>query len=269
MELFESRLKEAERATAQKENEHQRWQKCEYSEESCMRQKKDKEKQEERDGYKGKTKDRDSKECFQETRDYVRDSLMEDKDPRHSSKGSAVKDFSSRTANYSHQRSCEKSLPSSLKPAFWKPHEDGGQEVQSISSSKSRRQGSATCGFRKPDYDTEDIPVRRGFRKPDYSTEDIPRWRRTQPKEGDGKATLDEKPSTTEMATLDEKPSKTELATPSRENDVKKKKEEIAEDALESKEPSHSKSSYLGYLKNYFWGKILYRCRREKAEIRF
>ncbi|XP_060090847.1 CWF19-like protein 2 [Heteronotia binoei] len=241
VELFESRLKEAERAAVQKENEHRRWQKSEYSEESRVRQRKDKEKQGERDGYKGKPKNREGKDYFQETRNYVRDRLMEDKDLRHSSKGSAMKDFSSRTAQHSHQRSCEESLPSPAKPAFWKPHEDGGQEVQSFSSSKLHTQGSVTCGFRKPAYDTEDdIPVRHGFRKPDYSTEDIPRWRRTQPKEGDGK------PSTTEMATLDEKQSKTEMAITSIENDPKEKKEEIAEDVLESKEPSHSKSSYLG-----------------------
>ncbi|XP_015276375.1 PREDICTED: CWF19-like protein 2 [Gekko japonicus] len=243
VDMFESRLKEAERAAVQKENEHRRWQKYEYSED--VRQRKDKEKHEERDGYQGKPKDRNSKDYFQEMRNYMRERLTEDKHPRHSSIGSAGKDFSSRTAQYSHQRSCEKSSPGPLKPAFWKPHEDGGQEVQSFSSSKLRTQGSATCGFRKPNYDTEDIPVRHGFRKPDYSTEEIPRWRRTQPKEVDGKATLDEKPSTTEMAALDEKPSTTGMAVTSRKNDPREKKE-IGEDALESEEPSHSKSSYFG-----------------------
>nr|XP_056714106.1 CWF19-like protein 2 [Euleptes europaea] len=246
-ELFESRLKEAERAAIQKGNERRKWQKSDYSKKEIhVRQRKDKDKQEERDGYKGKPKDRDNKDYFQEPRYYVRDRLREEKEPSHSSKGSAVKDFSCRTAQYSHQRSCEKSLPSPMKPAFWKPGEDGEKEVQSFSSSKLHTHGSATSGFRKPSYDTEDIPVRRVFRKPDYSTEDVPRWRRAQPKEGDGKATLDEKPLTTERATLDEKPSKTEMAITSRENDPREKKEEITEDALENKEPSHSKSSYLG-----------------------
>ncbi|XP_077197687.1 CWF19-like protein 2 isoform X2 [Paroedura picta] len=246
VELFESRLKEAERAAVQKENEHRRWQKCEYSEENRARQRKDKERQQERDGYKGEPKDRDSRVSFQEMRNDMRERQTEDKDPRRSGEGSAVKDFSSSTSQYSHQRSCEKLLPRPLKPAFWKPHEDGGQEVQSFSSSKLRPQGSATCGFRKPNYDTEDTPVSHGFRKPDYSTEDIPRWRRTQLKEGDGKAALDEKPSTTEVATLDEKPPKTEMAVASRENDPREKKEEIAEPAFENKEPSHNKPSYLG-----------------------
>ncbi|XP_054829337.1 CWF19-like protein 2 isoform X2 [Eublepharis macularius] len=246
VELFESKLKEAESAAVQKENEHRRgrWQKCDYSEmENPVRQKKDKEKQEERDSYKENPKDRDNKDGFQEMRNYVRDRLAEDKEPRHSSKESALRDFSSRIAQYSHQRSSEKSLPSPLKSTFWKPDEDGGQKAQIFSSSKLLNRSSASCGFRKPGYDTEDIPVSRGFRKPDYSTEDIPRWRRTQPKEGDRKATLDEKSFTTEMATLDEKQSETEMAIISKERE---KKEAISEDAVENKEPPHSKSSYLG-----------------------
>ncbi|XP_048350177.1 CWF19-like protein 2 isoform X2 [Sphaerodactylus townsendi] len=244
MELFESRLKEAERAAVQKENERRKWPKSNYSEkESHMRPRRDKEKQQqqERDEYKGKPKDRDSEDYFQETRNCTRNRLKEDKEPSHSSKGSAGKDFSPRTAQYSHQRSCEKSFPSPLKPAFWKPAEDGGQGRQSFSSSKLH-----TPGFRKPGYDTEDGPVSRVFRKPDYGAENTPRWRRTQPKEVEGKAALDEKSVTTEMATLAEKPCKTETAVSSRENDPREKKEETIEDALENDEPSHSKSSYSG-----------------------
>lgn len=227
MEQFESKLKEAERAAFQKEDKPRRWQKYDYSLESRMRQREDKEKQEERDGRKGKSKDSN----------YMSDRLIEDKDSRHSNKGSAVKDFSFRTAQHSYQ--------SPPKPAFWKPHEDGGQEVQSFSSSKLRTQGSVTSGFRKPDYDDTDIPVRHGFRKPGYSSADIPRWRRTQPKEEDGKVSLDEKPTTAETATF-EKPSRTEITINSRENDQNEQKEQIGEDALESKERSHNKSSYSG-----------------------
>ncbi|XP_053167495.1 CWF19-like protein 2 isoform X2 [Hemicordylus capensis] len=217
VEIFHSRLEEAERAAAPKESDCRSWQKHKYSKTECS-VRKGKEKQEESDVEKGAYKEQAKeryKEYSPEWRSRKRDKPTGEKVPRHHNKESSTKDFSYGTAKGSYQRSnYEKPFWSPLKATFLKPNEDGEQESR-LQSSSSKLVTPA--------------PVSHGFRKPGDDTEVIPTWLKIQPQDGDGKANLNEKAF------------KMEVAVTSGE-----KEEEIAGDGLEKKELSDSKSTHFG-----------------------
>lgn len=213
MELFQSRFKEAERTAGQKEKDYRRrnWQerKCSENEQDVRR--KDKGKREgwggENDASSERPKQRYNQEHSQGQRSCWRDKATEGKEPKRSNLDSAVKDGSSRTFTDSPgSRNSEKAFLSPLKPTFLKPGEDRGQER------KLQRPSSSSLSL--------------GFRKPDDNTEDVPRWRKSQPKEGHGKAASEEKLFTTE----------TTQAVTSKERDSREKQELILKDTLERAE---------------------------------
>ncbi|CAI5773263.1 2 isoform X1 [Podarcis lilfordi] len=265
MELFQSRLEEAEKAVAPQKAYYRRgWQKCKYSRNECStRQEEEKGEQEqssiEKRAVKERLEERFNKEYSPEQRSYKRDRPTEDRESRHSNKA-----FPYRTAKESYQiRNYDKPFSSPFKAAFLKPNDDGDQG--------SRLQSPASQLLTP-------TSMSRGFRKPGYSDDATPRWRKAEPKEEDARATLDENPLKTEMAvthsekdsrnkqqeipkgavprwrkaqpkeeearpTLDENLLNTEKAVTSREKDSREKQEEIPRGAVPKKEPQDSKSS--------------------------
>ncbi|XP_067322652.1 CWF19-like protein 2 [Anolis sagrei] len=222
VELFHSRLEEAEASAAQKEKG---WKKSSYSRTECsMRQKDARDKQEEssaeRHSYKEHSKERYNDDYSPRERSSRRDKLTEDREPRQSNKESALKDFSYRTAKDSNMKNYESPFLKPLKAMFLKPDDDNNQKSKPLRpSSQFVTPGSMGYGFRKPGDDDEAIP----------------RWRKAQPKEQIGKATVDEKTSRNENTVMSEE-----------ENDPRDKQEETQEDTLGKKEVLDSKSSYSG-----------------------
>ncbi|XP_044297759.1 CWF19-like protein 2 [Varanus komodoensis] len=219
VELFQSKLEEAEKAAVQKENDSRRgWQKCKYSgNEGSMRQREEKEMRDEnrieKCAHKEGPKESYNKEYSQEKRSCGRDWTTDDKKPRHNNKEFAVKDSSYRTAKDSYQiRNYEKPFLSPLKATFLKPNDDGDQEDKLRSTSYQLHASS---------------PLNRSFRKPGDS-DAIPSWRKVQTVEENVKAVLEEEPA------------KMEIAVSQREEDEREKQEEMLDGA------SDNKSSYSG-----------------------
>ncbi|XP_007437475.2 CWF19-like protein 2 [Python bivittatus] len=224
VELFQSKLKEAETAAVQKENVGRRdWQKYKYSESKCTLRE-GKEKQEENNpekfSYKEQPKEKHSKVYSEEQRNYKGNGLTETKESRPSNKESTVADLTYRTRKDPHPlKHYEKPFSSSLKAAFLKPNNEGDEGGrQQRTPSQLLTPSGMSCGFRKP-VDDADV---------------IPRWRKAQPKGEIGKATLNEKPS------------KANMTVTSREEEPREKGEEISETAMETKEPLESKTSCFG-----------------------
>ncbi|XP_042313932.1 CWF19-like protein 2 isoform X2 [Sceloporus undulatus] len=226
VELFRSRLEEAETSVIRKENDWKRsWQKSKYPGKECsMRQREAKEKQEEssteKHSYKEHINERHNEDYSQEERHSRRDRPTDDREPKHSTKESTVRDFSYRTArDFNPIKNYEKPFLKPLKAMFLKPNDDGDQEGKLQSrSSRLVTPSSMGYGFRKPGDDDDDA---------------IPRWRKAQPKEDIGKETVDEKSSRNETFVIGEK-------------DTREKHKEIQKDALKKKEMLDSKLSYLG-----------------------
>ncbi|KAH0625142.1 hypothetical protein JD844_033292 [Phrynosoma platyrhinos] len=223
VELFHSRLEEAEASVIKKENDwKRRWQKSKYPGKECrMRQREEKEKQEESSAEKHSYKEH-NEDYSQEERSSRRDRPTEDREPKHSNKEFTVKGFTYRTARDSNPiKNDEKPFLKPLKAMFLKPNDDGDQEGKlRRPSSQLVTPSSMGYGFRKPGDDDND--------------DAIPRWRKAQPKEDIGKATVDEKTSRNEKIVI------------SREKDTREKQKEIQKDALEKKEVLDSKLSYSG-----------------------
>ncbi|XP_016848146.2 CWF19-like protein 2 isoform X1 [Anolis carolinensis] len=223
VELFHSRLEEAEASAAQKEKG---WKKSTYSGmERNMRPKDARDMQEEssaeRHSYKEQSKERYNDDYSSRERSSRRDKLTEDREPRHSNKESAVKDFSYRTAKDSNiMKNYENPFLKPLKAMFLKPDNDNNQK------SKPLRPSSQFVTPNSMGY---------GFRKPGDDDEAIPRWRKAQPKEQIGKATVDEKTSRNENIVINEE-----------EKDSRVKQEEIQEDLGENEVLDSNTSSHSG-----------------------
>lgn len=229
MELFHSKLREAETAAVQKENDRKDWQKCKYSE-SKRTSRDGKEKQEEnnleRFSYKEQLKEKYNKVCSEEPKNYRGSEQTETKKSRPSNKEYTAANWTYTTRKDPHQLNhFEKPFSSSVKAAFLKPSNDGEKGGrQQRTSSQLLTPRFMSCGFRKP---VDDANV-------------TPRWRKAQPKDEIGKATPNEKSSETNKAVT------------SKEEETKEKEEQISEAAVEEKELVDSKPSCSRYLGIFF-----------------
>ncbi|XP_070798972.1 CWF19-like protein 2 [Pituophis catenifer annectens] len=219
VELFHSKLREAETAAVQKENDRKDWQKCKYSE-SKRTSRDGKEKQEEnnleRFSCKEQLKEKYNKVCSEEPKNYRGSEQTETKKSRPSNKESTAANWTCTTRKDPHQLNhYEKPFSSSVKAAFLKPSNDGDKGGrQQRTSSQLLTPRFMSCGFRKP---VDDANV-------------TPRWRKAQPKDEIGKATPNEKSSETNKAVT------------SKEEETKEK-EQISEAAVEEKKLVDSKPS--------------------------
>ncbi|KAM3837087.1 CWF19-like protein 2 isoform 1-T1 [Vipera latastei] len=223
VELFQSKLREAETTAVQKESDTRDWRKCRYVE-SKSTSRNGREKQEEnnleRFSHKGQLKEEYNKVCSEDPKNYRGSERMETKKSRPSNKESTVVDWTYTTRKDPHQLNhYEKPFSSSVKAAFLKPSiegDEGGRRART--SSQLLTSSFMNCGFRKP-FDDADV---------------TPRWRKAQPKDEIGKAILNEKSS--EM----------NKAVTRKEEEPKEKGEQISETAVEEKEMVESKPSCSG-----------------------
>lgn len=226
MELFQSKLREAETAAVQKENDRKDWQKCKYSE-SKRTSRDGKEKQEEnyleRFSHKEQFKEKYNKVCSEEPKNYRESERTETKKSRPSNKESTAANWTCTTRKDPHQLShYEKPFSSSMKAAFLKPSHDGNE---------GSRQQRTSSQLLTPRF------MSSGFRKPVDDADVTPRWRKAQPKDEIGKATPNEKSSETNKA-----------VTSKKEEEPKEKEEQISEAAVEEKQLVDSKPSCSRYL---------------------
>ncbi|XP_063161897.1 CWF19-like protein 2 isoform X2 [Candoia aspera] len=224
VELFQSKLKEAETAAIQKENVSRRhWQKYKYSESKhTLRdgQEKQEENNPEKLSYEEQPKEKNRKVYSEEQRNYSRSGLRETEESTPNNKESTVADLTYRTRKDPHQlKHYEKPFSSPVKAAFLKPNNDGDDGGRQQRTPSQLLTPSCMSG---------------GFWKPSDDADAVPRWRKAQPKDETGKTALNEKPSTTNMAVT------------SREEEPKEKGEDTSGTAVEKKKPLDSKPSCFG-----------------------
>uniref|UniRef100_A0A2D4FGS7 CWF19-like protein 2 n=4 Tax=Micrurus TaxID=8634 RepID=A0A2D4FGS7_MICCO len=220
VELFQSKLREAETAAVHKENDRRDWQKCKYSE-SKRTSRDDKEKQEEnnlgRFSHKEQLKEKYNKVYSEEPKNYRGNEQTETKISRPSNKKFTAPNWTDTTRKDLHQLNhYEKPFSSSVKAAFLKPSNDGNE------GGKQQRTSSQLS---TPRF------MSSGFQKPFYDADVTPRWRKAQPKDEIGKTTPNEK--SPEM----------NKAVTSKEEEPKEKGEQISEAAVEEKELVDNKPS--------------------------
>ncbi|KAM7127496.1 CWF19-like protein 2 isoform 1-T1 [Ciconia maguari] len=171
MEVFQSRLEEAEKVASRKENYYRsgRWKKndCSESEKEKKEQHMKKETQDEddrnRNTFGGYIREKYGKGWAQEDKGYKRDMSREDQECGHSSTDSVLRGYSSKTEKHSNEkRSQEKSSSlSNMKHKFLKPSEDDSSSysaprdyMSQQSSSKLPVHSSLSSRFQKPSEDT-------------------------------------------------------------------------------------------------------------------
>ncbi|XP_039574621.1 CWF19-like protein 2 isoform X1 [Passer montanus] len=175
VEIFQSRLEEAEKAASKRENYHRsgRWKKTDYSE--SEKEKKDKREQhieketrdeDDRDRHKfgGYSREKYGKGWVQEDRGYKRDVSRADQECGHSSMDSVPRGYSSKAEKYSSEkRNQERSSSlSNLKHKFLKPSEDDltsysaprDSKLKQFSSKEDSAHSSLNSRFQKPSEDT-------------------------------------------------------------------------------------------------------------------
>ncbi|KAM7065262.1 CWF19-like protein 2 [Acridotheres tristis] len=235
VEVFQSRLEEAEKAASKKENYHRsgRWKRTDYSE--SEKEKKDKKEkhiekvtrdEDDRHTFGGYSREKYSKGWAQEDKGCKRDVPRADQECGHSSMDSVLRGYSSKAEKYSSEkRNQEKSSSlSNLKHKFLKPSEDDLTSYSASRDSKLKQSSS------KEDSAHSSLSSR--FQKP---SEDTALWTKTH----NEKLKSDEKsPGTREQ--IDGKSWK---RTPSDENE--KSRQEHASDTPEKKQIlSDSKTSF-------------------------
>ncbi|XP_070605828.1 CWF19-like protein 2 [Erythrolamprus reginae] len=217
VELFQSKLREAETAAG---CDRRDWGKWKYSE-NRRSYRHGKEMQEEnkleRFSHKEQFKEKYNKVCSEESKNYRGSERTETGKPRPSSKDFTATNWTYTTRKDPHQLNhYEKPFSSSVKAAFLKPgssdDDEGGRRQRT--SSQLLTPPFMSCGFRKPDADV------------------TPRWRKAQLKDEIGKGTPDEKYSETSKA-----------VTSKKGEEPKEKEEQISEAAVEEKELVDSKPS--------------------------
>ncbi|XP_050189572.1 CWF19-like protein 2 [Myiozetetes cayanensis] len=170
VEVFQSRLEEAEKAASRKENYHGsgRWRKTDYSESERGKKEHHIEKvtrddDRSRNTFGGHTRERYDKGWSQEDKDYKRGMSRRDQECGHSSMDSLLRGYSSKGEKYSSEkRNQEKSSSSSsMKHRFLKPSEDDSSSYSAPrdckseqSSSKLPVHSSLSSRFQKPGEDT-------------------------------------------------------------------------------------------------------------------
>ncbi|XP_068870694.1 CWF19-like protein 2 isoform X2 [Aphelocoma coerulescens] len=236
MEVFQSRLEEAEKAASKPENYHRsgRWKKTDYSES-------EKDKKERKEQHIEKvTRDEDGKNrntfgsywekygkgWAQEDKGYKRDASRADQECGHSRMDSVLRGYSSKAEKYSSEkRNQEKSSSlSNMKHKFLKPSEDDLSPYSAPRDSKSQHSSSKLSAHSS---------LSSRFQKPG---EDTALWTRTHTEDSNEKLKPDQKsPGTREQ--IDDKSWK---RAPSDEKE--KSRQEHASNTSEKKQTSSSRS---------------------------
>ncbi|NWR62802.1 C19L2 protein, partial [Bucorvus abyssinicus] len=236
MEVFQSRLEEAEKVASRKENDYRsdRWKKTDCSESEKEKHTKKETRDEgnrSRNMFGGHTREKYGKEWAQEDQSYKRDMSRQDQECGHSSTDSVLRGYSSKAATHSDEkRSQEKrSSLSSMKHKFLKPSED---DSSSYSAPRDYKSQESSCK----------LPVHSSlsshFPKP---REDTALWTKTNTKDNNEKLISDQK-SSGSREQIDDKSWK---RTP---NDEKEKSpQECPSDIPETKQTSDSKTSGSRY----------------------
>ncbi|KAM6341744.1 CWF19-like protein 2 [Podargus strigoides] len=171
MEIFQSRLEEAEKVASRKENCYRsgRWKKTDYSEsekekkEQHMKKETRDEDDRNRNTFGGYAREKYGKGQAREDKGYKRDKSREEQECGHSSKGSVFRGYSSKAEKYSDdkQNQEKRSSLSSMKQKFLKPSEDdlppfsAPRDYKSQQSSSKLLVHSSLSGcFQKPSEDT-------------------------------------------------------------------------------------------------------------------
>lgn len=249
MEVFQSRLEEAEKAASKKENYHRsgRWKKTDHSE--SEKEKKDKKEQhiekltrdeDDRDRHTsgGYSREKYGKGWAQEDRGYRRDVSRADQECGHSSMDSVPRGYSSKAEKYSSEkRNQERSSSlSSLKHKFLKPSEDDltsysasrDSKLMQLSSKEDSAHSSLSSRFQKPGEDTA-------------------LWTKTHTQDSNEKLKSDQKSS----GTREQIDGKSWKRAPSDEKE--KLRQEHTSDTPEKKQILHdSKTSSSRYFTNIF-----------------
>ncbi|NXQ55299.1 C19L2 protein, partial [Anthoscopus minutus] len=239
VEVFESRLEEAEKAASKKENYHRsgRWRKTDYSEseeekkgrkeqhiERAARDEDDKN----RHMFGGYSREKYGKGWALEDKGYKRDVSRADQECGHSSMDSVLRGYSSKAEKYSSEkRNQEKSSSlSNLKHKFLKPSEDDLTSYSAPRDSKIKQSSKEDSAHRS---------LSSRFQKP---SEDTALWTKTHTEKRNEKSKSDQKSSGTREQ-IDDKSWK---RTPSDEKE--KSQQEHASDTPEKKQIlSDSKTS--------------------------
>ncbi|XP_032536114.1 CWF19-like protein 2 [Chiroxiphia lanceolata] len=171
VEIFQSRLEEAEKAASRKENYQRsgRWRKTDYSESEREKKEQHIEKatrdvdDRNRNTFEGHTREKDGKGWAQEDKDYKRCMSRRDQECGHRSMDSLLRGYSSKGEKYSSEkRNQEKgSSLSNMKHKFLKPSEDDSSSYSAPrhykseqSSSRLPVHSSLSSRFQKPEEDT-------------------------------------------------------------------------------------------------------------------
>ncbi|XP_009703341.1 PREDICTED: CWF19-like protein 2, partial [Cariama cristata] len=169
MEVFQSRLEEAEKVASRKENyyRNERWKKTDYSEsekekkEQHMKKDTRDEDDRNRNRFGGYTREKYGKGWAQEDKGYKREMSREDQERGHSSTDSVLRGYSSKAEKDEKQSQEKRSSLSSMKHKFLKPSEDDlspdsvPRDYKSQqSSSKLPVHSSLSSRFQKPSEDT-------------------------------------------------------------------------------------------------------------------
>ncbi|XP_019380583.1 PREDICTED: CWF19-like protein 2 [Gavialis gangeticus] len=236
VEIFQSRMEEAEKVTSKKKNDRRgRWEKYDYSE----NEQKKRERRLVREGHdegdmdkwKGYTREK-YKVYSQEDRSYRKDRSREEQESRHSSTDTELRVCVSKAAKHCNQKQNQEksSALNDLKRRFLKPSEENWS-----SCSRDKDYGLQKSSFRLPTHSS----LSSSFQKPGEDTEIKSLWRRTHE---DAKRSV-----------LDQKPVKMEKVAANWEEAPKGEREKSLEENLrkipEKKDPlSENKASCSGHM---------------------
>lgn len=245
MEVFQSRLEEAEKVAFRKENYYRsdRWKKTDYSDSEKEKKEQHIKKETRDEGDRNRntfgshTREKYGKEWAQEDQGYKRDMSRRDQGCGHSSTDSVLRGYSSKAASCSDEkRSQEKrSSLSSMKHKFLKPSDDDSSSYSALRDYKSQE---SSCK----------LPVHSSlssrFQKP---REDTAPWTKTHTEDNNEKLMSDQK-SSGSREQIDDKSWK---RTPRDEKE--KSPQECPGDSPEKKQTlSDSKTSCARYYTNIF-----------------
>ncbi|KAM6094804.1 CWF19-like protein 2 isoform 2-T2 [Chlamydotis macqueenii] len=239
MEIFQSRLEEAERVASRKENYYRsgRWKKTDYSEsekekkEQHMTKETRDEDDRNRKMFGGYTREKHDKGWAQEDKDFKRDVSREDQECGHSSMDSVLRGYSSKAEKHSDEkRSQEKSSSlRNMKHKFLKPSEDDLSSYSAPRDYKSQQSSSK-------------LPVHSSlsnrFQKP---SEDTAPWTKAHTEDSNEKLMSDQKSSGTREQIDDDSWERTPSDEKSREeypSDIPEKKQILSDSKTSCSRPT-------------------------------
>lgn len=245
MEVFQSRLEEAEKAASKKENYHRsgRWKKTDYSESEKEKKEQHIEKatrdedDRNRNTFGSYSREKYGKGWVQEDKGYKRDVSRADQECGRSRMDSVLRGYSSKAEKYSSEkRNQEKSSSlSNMKHKFLKPSEDDLSPYSAPRDSKSQHSSSKLSAHSS---------LSSRFQKPG---EDTALWTKTHTEDSNEKLISDQKSSGTREQ-IDGKSWKRTLS-----DEKEKSQQEHASDTSEKKQIlSDSKTSSSRYFMNIF-----------------